>query len=218
MLRRFSRTDPAHPQAIVELADGDSSTWWDTGLNRYHVKKDQKKFAGNCAFIVGFCGKLYVGWKFYRKVKIPQYNYWTDGWKVEYTYNVDYATKFMETQIGKNTFLQDHLKLINDANVLEVFREYNAPAFVYDCDWSEDNYGGNYRHSFTINPVLKDLKFYKVFDAFTAFQEIQMFISGVLGIGEKEIIEVADEYKIPQHGFDKWSFRKEPGQKKRRKN
>ena len=51
-------------------------------------------------------------------------------------------------------------------------------------------------------------------DTFTAFQEIQMYISGVLGTGEKEIIEVEDKYKIPQHGFNKWSFRREPTKKK----
>ena len=58
-------------------------------------------------------------------------------------------------------------------------------------------------------------EFYKVIDAFTAFQEISMFIGGVLGIGEKEIVEIEDKYKIGQHGFDKWSFRKEPSKKKR---
>ena len=42
-----------------------------------------------------------------------------------------------------------------------------------------------------------------------------MFLGGVLGIGEKEIIEVDDKYKIPQHGFDKWSFRKESVKKNR---
>ncbi len=170
-----------YPKTIVELADGDSSTWWDTGLNRYHVKKDQKKFDGNCAFIVGFCGKLYVGWKFYREIKRQMPN--NSDWKVEFTYD----------------------------------GEYNTPAFVYDCDWSEDNFGGNYRHSFVINPKLKDLQFYKVFDAFTAFQEISMFLGGVLGVGEKEIIEIEDKYKIGQHGFDKWSFRKEPTKKKGRR-
>ena len=123
----------------------------------------------------------------------------------------------METQIGKNTYLHDHLKKITDANVIDVFRKYNTPAFVYDCDWSEDNYGGNYRHNFTINPKLKDLQFYKVFDAFTAFQELQMFISGVLGTGEKELIEIEDKYKIGQHGFDKWSFRKEPTKRKNKR-
>ena len=40
-----------------------------------------------------------------------------------------------------------------------------------------------------------------------------MFLGGVLGNKEKEIVEVADKYKIAQHGFDKWSFRKEPKNK-----
>ena len=64
-----------------------------------------------------------------------------------------------------------------------------------------------------LNPHYNDYEFYKVFDSFTAFQEIQMFMGGVLGSGEKEIVEVADKYKIGQHGFDKWSFRREPDKK-----
>ena len=201
-----------YPQEIVELERGEEVGYWRMGLQRYHVKKEQKRFAGNCAFIVGFCGKLYVGWKFYRKIE-RRFHY-SPAWKVEFTYDADYAAKYMETQVGKNTFLHDQLKKIDNANVLDVFREYNTPAFAYDCEWSEDNYGGNYRHKFEINPILKDLQFYKVFDAFTAFQEIQMFISGVLGTGEKEMVEIEDKYKIGQHGFDKWSFRREPTKKK----
>ena len=75
-------------------------------------------------------------------------------------------------------------------------------------NWKSDT------QKFFINPLLKDYQFYKVYDAVQTFQEIQMFISGVLGNKEKEIIEVADKYKITQHGFDKkWSFRKEPTKK-----
>jgi hypothetical protein len=51
-------------------------------------------------------------------------------------------------------------------------------------------------------------------DSFTAFQEISMFLGGVLGAGEKNIVEVEDKYKITQHGFNKWSFRKEPEKKR----
>jgi hypothetical protein len=35
-----------------------------------------------------------------------------------------------------------------------------------------------------------------------------MFLGGVLGSELKDIVEVADKYKITQHGFDKWSFRR----------
>jgi len=41
-----------------------------------------------------------------------------------------------------------------------------------------------------------------------------MFMGGVLGSPEKEIVQIEDKYKITQHGFDKWSFRKEPKEKR----
>lgn len=63
------------------------------------------------------------------------------------------------------------------------------------------------------NPVLKDVEFYKVLDSFTAYQELDMFISGTLPQSTAMPIEIADKDKIPQHGFDKWSFRKMPGGK-----
>ena len=88
---------------------------------------------------------------------------------------------------------------------INLFRESKTPIFVYDTYRRDD--------AFIINPILKDYEFYKVVDAFTAFTELQMFISGVLGVGEKEIVEIEDKYKIGQHGFDKWSFRKEPQKK-----
>ena len=62
--------------------------------------------------------------------------------------------------------------------------------------------------------MLKDYEFYKKFDSFAAFQEIQMFLSGVLGNKENEIIVVSDKDKIAQHGFDKFSFRKDKEVKK----
>lgn len=60
------------------------------------------------------------------------------------------------------------------------------------------------------NPCLKDVEFYKVLDSFTAYQELDMFISGTLPQSTAMPIEIADKDKIPQHGFDKWSFRKMP--------
>ena len=42
-----------------------------------------------------------------------------------------------------------------------------------------------------------------------------MFISGVLGVGERPIVKISDKNKIIEHGFDyKWSFRKESKGKK----
>jgi hypothetical protein len=57
-----------------------------------------------------------------------------------------------------------------------------------------------------INPNLKAFEFQKVVDPYTALTELQNFIAGVLGTS-KEIIEVADKYKIQNHGYDKYSFK-----------
>jgi len=59
------------------------------------------------------------------------------------------------------------------------------------------------------NPVLKDIEFYKVIDSVTAFQEVSMFISGVLGGNSPEMVQLEDKELIQKHGFNKLSFRKE---------
>jgi hypothetical protein len=77
--------------------------------------------------------------------------------------------------------------------------------------------------SFTVNcDNLKDLQFYKVKDAFTAFQEISMFVGGVLPREGNPMASIADEeVRIHKAGFDaKTSFRhpvKLPHGRKQRK-
>jgi hypothetical protein len=62
---------------------------------------------------------------------------------------------------------------------------------------------------FHINPMLKDYEFYRVFDTYQTFQEISMFLGGVLGTNEDGGNVVDDKHRFSQRGFDKWSFRKE---------
>lgn len=61
-----------------------------------------------------------------------------------------------------------------------------------------------------VDPVLRDIDFQKVVDPYSAFQEIQMFLSGVLGNTEKETVAISDVHRLEAAGFDKkWSFRKQ---------
>jgi hypothetical protein len=185
-------------------------------LTYHHIKKEyQKKYPHFSYFIIGFCGKIYVGWKLYSEGK----NYYNEFNPLitEITYDFDYMKTLSEPKgwIGDN--FEDDVKYIKNYNALDLFRELKTPVFVYDNDYdrkSLDKYWHHDNHKFIVNPLLKNYEFYKIFDTFQTFQEIQMFLSGVLGAGEKEIIEVADKYKITQHGFDyKWSFRREPTKK-----
>ena len=65
-----------------------------------------------------------------------------------------------------------------------------------------------------LNPILKDYQFFKIVDSFTAFQDLSMFVSGVMGGQCPPMVEIEDKYRIAMHGYDEQSFRKRPTKKK----
>ena len=63
---------------------------------------------------------------------------------------------------------------------------------------------------FQVNPfTLKQLGFAKAVDPYTAFQELSMWIGGVLGGTSPEIVTIKDDKTLIEgHGFDnRFSFR-----------
>ncbi len=182
-------------------------------LSSFKIKREMKKmYQDYNYFIVGFCGKLYIGWKLYSIIESERKVMTT------ITYEFDQIKTLLTSQSYYGN-LEDNVKMILNYDILPLFRELNAPVFVYDYYHFDKSYQDvqkgyiyhNKNDRFCINPVLKDYDFGKVFDAFQVFQEIQMFLSGVLGSREKDIVVIEDKYKIEQHGFDKkWSFRKPP--------
>lgn len=66
-----------------------------------------------------------------------------------------------------------------------------------------------------INPQLHKMGFERHMSPPEIYQEISMFLGG-LAAPEKEIVSIPDKYKVIEHGFDEWSFRKLPGEKKRK--
>ena len=181
------------------------SRWNDNNQLIQHFSYNNKstKYTDASHFIVGFCGKLYVGFKMiYEK----QNNY--EEIITDITYDVnEFKTHF--NQRWSFADFDEFVEYVKNYDSTHLHRELNTPIFIYDIRPTAR------RDYFIVNPILKDYQFYKVFDTFTAFQEIQMYISGVLGVGENPMIEISDKDKITQHGFDyKWSFRKEPKDKK----
>lgn len=68
------------------------------------------------------------------------------------------------------------------------------------------------------NPILKDINFFKVKDSYTTFQEISMYMGGVLGRPEMVHAPIPNDIKRDMAGFDKHSFKQTPpGQKKARR-
>lgn len=90
-----------------------------------------------------------------------------------------------------------------------IFLEHKAPCFIAtSCT------GNN--AIIEINPNLKEYKFFKVKDPYTAFQEIYMYLSGVIGMADRDTAEVGNDDRLAQRGFTKYSFRKDPTKKKNR--
>ena len=184
-------------------------------LSYISIKKDCRHICDEHAhFIIGFCGKLYIGWKLYREIDTL-----TNAISTEITYNTEYMQTILEEKSWHSN-LNDSIKYILSYDALPMFRELKVPVFVYDGDFGRTSFDrkrsiyNSMKPKFFINPLLKDYEFYKVFDTFQAFQEVSMFMGGVLGANEKEITVVADKYKITQYGFDKFSFRKDKEVKK----
>ena len=91
----------------------------------------------------------------------------------------------------------------------EMFVAKHCPVFIVNYSrprWMEV--------AITYNGCLRDVEFYRLFDTFTAYQEIEMFLNNMAS-PQKEMPVVPDETNAESHGFDKWSFRKEPAKKRK---
>jgi hypothetical protein len=101
-------------------------------------------------------------------------------------------------QQGSNKITQF---LIKERIVVMTLRQ-NGSAFFYPTDIL--------RAKFTCinNDNLEKFEFYRVFDAFGAYQEIDMYVSGTLPQSTAMPINITDKDRIAQHGFDRYSFRK----------
>lgn len=64
-----------------------------------------------------------------------------------------------------------------------------------------------------VNPPLKTFEFFRVFDAWQAYQELDMYLGALSAPDTKPPVQVADADRIQQHGFDRQSFRKRPQNK-----
>ncbi len=167
-------------------------------------------------FLILFCGKIYYGmmleykthdyktdiskivyneedfYKFFEDNKLNVDKILTKDYFTKYTYNRYFAKNNIKSYFAKNGSKYD----------LEIFRKYNS----FIITFKEVNRSSEYH--LTVNDILKKYDFFKVFDPFTAYQEINMFVSGFLTNPEKEMPKIPDNLKVQSHGFDKWSFRK----------
>lgn len=193
------------------------------GLLRDHSEVHSLKGGGSVSFdrlLVGFCGKLYpliiMKEGFYSTKFLYNFEAFQEAVaqaglsftpdKKSYIFNREILNEknakefFEEKDLSKpNRYRSRSHKEVNE--LLEVFRKEMVPCFLYD------------HNGLVLNPRLDDLGFQKLMDPYTAFQELSMFLSGVLGETEKETVKISDKDKLHKHGFYEWSFKNLPSKK-----
>lgn len=83
----------------------------------------------------------------------------------------------------------------------ELAYEHALPVAVFE----ETSFVGLLRK----DPPLREYQFFRAVEPWQAHQELEMFL-GNLAAPEAKMVTIADKDRIPQHGFDRWSFRRRP--------
>jgi hypothetical protein len=198
-------------------------------ISSYFTKDFQVSF---CPVSIYFCGKVYRG----LRVLVKSGSFSTSSTLYDKTfYSLDQFISFMEFHkfnivdtrgrgLENNLFKRPTVKkdlekffqgTYDDRDFVEqrirektVIALYSVNPFTYFWD--------RFTHEVVLNPKLSDYEFYRVHPAPQAYQEIEMYISGVLGEANKEPINISDKDRIYQHGFNERSFRKDPDPSKKR--
>lgn len=158
-------------------------------------------------FIIGFCGTVYKGVRLKHGKVYSGINY-----NPTYHYSMHSLTKEMN-RLGI-IFKTENVRCfdfepINCPQMIEAkyVSFYNNGAIHSEYRQERLNKWRDLTNKAYLEPVLKDFQFYRAVPTYTAFQEISMYISGVIGVGEKETITISDEDMRDAKGFNEWSFK-----------
>jgi hypothetical protein len=153
-----------------------------------------KRYMGAENFLLHFCGKTFRCISPYT-VYSPQEVLWdNDSYEKFCTQNkiIPRLTRF-----GNRFWLPE-----NKSNVL---------GYIQDSDVLNDKYKTpiilETANELILNPSLRDIQFYKVYDPVTTYQQLSLYFGNKF-FNEPVMASISDSDRINQHGFDKHSFRK----------
>lgn len=154
---------------------------------------------------VFFAGKLYAGIRVYENYLTGTKFFWDEEKFLAYLEENDF-------KIGEKTWIWN-------AHKTTEFEFMKRDADKKELDWAvtnkvaiathiEENRGSKKRYWTCNSANLKDVGFPKVLDPYTAFQELSMFVGGVLPRDPNPMVELTEKEVVAKHGFNKWSFRR----------
>lgn len=92
----------------------------------------------------------------------------------------------------------------------DLFHHFNTPILVADVsDFGRESWECD-EELLEKDAVLADYQFYKVKDVFSAYQDISQYLSGVLGVGNPDMVQISDTDMRDAKGFHAMSFKKRP--------
>lgn len=100
------------------------------------------------------------------------------------------------------------------------YREANKKFLKYlleeRCPYAVKDYaqGIVYYPRIVYYPKLADYEFFKVFDLYSCLQILEQYLTNELQPPDLVDVNISDDLKAHSHGFNKWSFRKEPTKNK----
>ena len=170
-----------------------------------------------------FCGKIY----YCVEVRRNENDTFSDDRYVEYFYDYDSLVSYFENNDDKMlTMLSNKRKTYFRGSVysyLDEIKKYfdntskesKKKDFLIENKITIARLSSDYK--IIVNPQLNDHQFYRVVDSYTAYQEVDMWVSGVLAYPPNFMVDIDDEYKVLSHGFDeKYGFRTRPSKKKKK--
>ena len=175
----------------------------------YRIEHYVREFGTTNVGFVLFCNKVYPYIEFKITERTGKYSSISEE---TICYNMKCVEKLMEKyddgSSGVAAMMSRAKELFSNSGkelkgLIELHFEHKCPVFLVVHN--------GFRDSVILNPSLKKAEFFKVFEAYSAYQELSMFVGGVLSSNMSVPVQMSDKIKIEKHGFDsKLSFRKSP--------
>lgn len=171
---------------------------------------------------IGFCGKIYTVMRV-----SGSFSYQTDR-PYALCYSIDDVDRFVEShcdkrdrgcyagtnrrwKVAERRQIEQLFAAFGDrshavrSRYMALFREHNVPIFLFDPSLYR---GADMK--IILNPILRKYEFARIFDPYSAFQEVSMYVGGVLNGQTRPVPDMPDDVLAEAKGFDRWSFRKPP--------
>ena len=185
-------------------------------------------------FIIGFCGKTYPGYRFeagwmegdrFKKLERILYHPldFKDLFRFKYVQKA--YPRFFEKRKGRLSLWgrmqmsstsfqavnQSYVAHFETDEFFDLFIETNSPIWIYDPYLTNRFQDPRRKGTFIkINDRLEPYDFMRIVDPYTAYQELSMFVGGVLRREAPIMVPISDESMLRKKGFHEYSFKTRP--------